>query len=450
MKYILVGGSVAGIAAAEAIRSRDPSGDVVMISDESEGAYARPLISHYLAGQARDEQIRYRSEEFYRRMQVEPRFGSRVVSLDTERRAILLESGERIGYDRLLLAVGSLPVFPKIPGLTLDGVFAFRGFADARRISEKADEVRRAVVIGGGFIGVVCAMALRQIGIQVTVVEILSRLMAPMLDERAAGLVRARLQEEGVAVRTETSVQKILGSSKLGVRGVMLQDGSELPADLVVVAAGVQPNLDLVRDTAVRCRKGILVDEYLRTNVADVYAAGDVVESYDWLRREPSLNANWPCAYEQGRIAGSNMAGDERVYRGGYTMNSLDVFGLPCISMGLVNASGDDYEVRVKWAPSRNVFKKLVFKDNRLVGAVCLGETTRAGVLNRLLREGRDLRSVKNDILEERRAFMDFLRDLQRPEMEGKVEWPSVIGMAKQYKKKFDDARLLERIQGKG
>src|SRR3990172_12480447 len=150
MRYVFVGGRVGRIAAAEAIRSRDPSGEILMISDESYGAYARPLISHYLAGQVNDEQILYRSEDFYQRLRIDPRFGSRVTALDTDRQQVCLESGERIGYDRLLLAVGSVPVFPKIPGLTLEGVFGFRGFADARKLAEKADEVRRVVVIGGG------------------------------------------------------------------------------------------------------------------------------------------------------------------------------------------------------------------------------------------------------------------------------------------------------------
>lgn len=450
MRYVLVGGSVAGIAAAEAIRSRDPSGEILMISDEPYGAYARPLISHYLAGQVSDEQILYRSEDFYQRLRIDPRFGSRVSALDTDRQSVLLESGERIGYDRLLVAVGSVPVFPKIPGLTLEGVFAFRGFADARKIAEKADEVRRAVVIGGGFIGLVCAMALRQVGVQVTIVEVLSRLMALMLDERGAGLVQGRLEREGVTVRTNTSVQKILGSSKLGVQGVILDDDSEIFADLVVVATGVQPNLELVRETTIRCRRGILVDDTLQTSVPGVYAAGDVVEAFDCLRQELSLNANWPCAYEQGRVAGLNMTGAGRRYQGGYTMNSLDVLGLPCISMGVVNPPEDGYEFRFKWAPARHVYKKLVFRQDCLVGAICLGETARAGVLNRLLREGQNLRAVKDDILEERRGYIDFLKQLERQELEGNVQWPTVMGMAQKYKKQFDEKRLLERIQEKG
>ena len=450
MRYVLVGGSVAGIAAAEAIRSRDPSGEILMISDESYGAYARPLISHYLAGQVNDEQILYRSEDFYQRLRIDPRFGSRVTALDTDRQQVCLESGERIGYDRLLLAVGSVPVFPKIPGLTLEGVFGFRGFADARKLAEKADEVRRVVVIGGGFIGLVCAMALRQVGVQVTVLEVLSRLMALMLDERGAKLVQGRLEQEGVVVRTDTSVQKILGSSKLGVQGVILDDDSEIPADLVVVATGVQPNLDLVRDTAIRHRRGILVDETLQTNVPGVYAAGDVVEAYDCLRQDLSLNANWPCAYEQGRIAGLNMAGAVRNYQGGYAMNSLDVFGLPCISMGIVNPVGNGYEFRVKSAPGRSVYKKLVFHQDRLVGAICLGEITRAGVLNRLLREGLNVKTVKDDILEERQGYIEFLKRIDRPEMEGNVQWPSAMGMAKKFKKQFDEKRLMERMQEKG
>jgi len=372
IRYVVAGTSIAAVRAVEAMRAADPQGHIVMVSDETTPPYSRVLLSHHIAGIRDVRSLSLRSDGWCKEIGVEVVAGDGARGLDVERRLVILSSGRELPYDRLLIATGASSVRLPIPGADLEGVIGLRNLPDAAAIA--AAPPQEAVVVGGGFIGIKAAEALHQLGTRVTIVEKLGQLLPLMLDEVAAEMVRSRLEAHGIRVVTGTGVREIEGDGQAS--GVMLESGERIGGTLVIVGVGVKPNVAWLRGSPVEVNRGVVVDGQMRTSVPDVWAAGDVVESCDLISGTRIVNAIWPIAATQGRVAGVNMAGGVQQFAGSLPMNTLNVFGMAVASFGQVRSEIESVAVH-----EPTCYIKKVYRSGALVGAVLVGDLREAGRL---------------------------------------------------------------------
>lgn len=411
-EYVIIGNSAGGIGAAEAIREVDQEGRITIVSDEPYPAYSRPAISEVLARERTVERILYRSPDFYERMHIEAILGVPAREVDFEARRVLLEDGRAVPYDRLLLATGGAPFVPPMEGSDLEGVYTFTRLQDALALDKHLTPGGHVVVIGGGLIGMSVSDALVKRGIRVTNVELMDRILSTMLDEDGSALVAQAAQRAGLEIITGHTVKEIVGDAVGRVSGVVLDDGRRIACQAVIVAIGVRPRIDLVKDSPVRVQRGIVVNERMETSVPGVYACGDVAEAYDMIVDGPRVVPIWPAAYIGGRVAGLNMAGRKAAYPGNAPMNSLKYFGLKIISGGLQTAPDDSYEV-LKFGDGER-YRKVILKDGRIVGATFVGAIDRAGIVLGLMRERIDVSAVKSALVSPNFGLIDMPAEWRR------------------------------------
>lgn len=400
-RYVIIGGSAAGMAAAETIRCHDPHGRVVILSEEIDAPYYRPMIPFLISGRKRGSDICLQGRGFYCSPDVEVRLATRARKIDTHAATVATDRGESIPYDRLLIATGSRPRIPAdIAGLNSDGVFALRTLADARRMTARAENTSHAILLGGGLLNLKAAFALLERGIKVTMVvyspEVLSQLMEPA----DALLIRHALDQAGLTILTGCNAGQIL-CDHAGVRAVALDNGLELACRMVCIGKGVQPNADWLDGREIKIDHGVVVDKFTRTSVANVHAAGDVAVTYDPTTGEPIVTGLWTNAVEMGRCAGANMAGRPAAYGGTFgIMNATQVAHMPFVSMGRVHTTGTDYEIHCKSGAAS--YRKLVFSPpgDRLVGAVFVGDIAGAGLYRAIIREGLQLADIKKQVID--------------------------------------------------
>jgi len=403
-KYVIIGGSAGGIGAVEAIREVDPMGELTVISEEPFPQYSRPMISEYVSREATLETMKYRGDQFWKNNNVQTHTGRAAVKMDFTKKQVELEDGTKIDFEKLLIATGGKPFVPRMKGGEKDGVFTFTELSSAKGLESKLEQCKSGVVIGGGLIGVSAAEALVKRGINVTLVELKEHILNLILDEKVSEIAEKVLSEAGVTVITGQTVQRILGKqdNEDAVGGVVMTDGTEIPCDLVVVAIGVIPRTELVKETDMNLNRGIVVDRFMRTNIPDVYACGDVAEAHDFLLDGNRLLPLWPLAHMGGRVAGYNMAGKKAEYAGGTVMSSLKYFDLPVIAVGNVNPEElDNYEVMVEHQPEKTVYKKILLKDGAIAGFIFLGDIEKAGIFFRLLKNHVDVSEIKDRLLSE-------------------------------------------------
>jgi NAD(P)H-nitrite reductase large subunit len=403
-KYVIVGASAAGIGAVEAIREVDPVGSIAVISEEPCPQYSRPMISDFVSGKADFHKMKCRTDEFWKENNVEALTGKKATALNLTEKTVSLENGKKVVYEKLLLATGGQPFVPKMEGSDKDGVFTFTTIKDAERLAAKIDSInaKAAVVIGAGLIGISVTEALSKRGLRVTMVELQEKILSLLLDAKASDMVEGVVRKAGINIVTGQSVQKIIGKSgnEGAVGGVILTKGDQVPCDLVIVAIGVVPRTELVAGTAVKTTRGIVVDSMMQTNVPDVYASGDVAEAYDFIMNQNRLLPLWPLAMLEGQVAGYNMAGQKTTYMGGTNMSSLKYFGIPIVSIGLANPKEDPaLEVLVKHDAERNVYKKLVLRNNVIVGLTLVNCIERAGVMFYLMKNTVNVKKFKQQLL---------------------------------------------------
>jgi len=419
-KYVIVGASASGVGAVEAIRAVDPTGTITVVTEEACAYYSRPMISDLVSGKADLQKMKCKNDDFFAKYGTEVRINKKVTALNISEKTLTLEDGEKVSYDKLLLATGGKPFVPKMEGQEKDGVFTFTTLSDAQRLAAKIDSInpRSAVVIGAGLIGISVTEALVKRGLKVTVVELQEKILSLLLDPKASDIVEVVIRKAGVNFATGQSVQKILGrpENEAAVGGVLLTKGEAVPCDLVVVAIGVIPRTELVAGTLVKTNRGIVVDNTLQTSVPDVYASGDVAEAFDFILNMNRLLPLWPLAVEEGRVAGSNMAGKKATYGGGTNMSSLKYFGIPIVSIGNSNPKADDttVEVMVKLDEENNVYKKLVLKDNIIVGMTMVNCIERAGVLFNLMKKRINVKKFKQSLLSDDFSLAVLPLSLQR------------------------------------
>ncbi|MHB9090005.1 MAG: NAD(P)/FAD-dependent oxidoreductase [Chloroflexota bacterium] len=423
-KYVIVGNSAGGIGTVEAIRQIDNEGDIAIVSDEPFHAYSRPMISKYVSGEATVEAMQFRAPAFYERQRIDLLAGTPATALDTAARTLSLADGRVLPWDKLLLATGGTPFVPKMEGLDRDGVFTFTTLSDAQRLAKHVAGARRAVVIGGGLIGISVAEALVKRHLSVTVVELKDRILNVILDEEGSALADAAVRRAGVEVLTNRTVASVVGRPQNGgaVVSVFLDNGREVPCDLLVVAIGVVPRVELARGAGLKVNRGIVVDEKMATSAPDVYACGDAVEAYDFAVDAVRPTPIWPNAFIGGRVAGRNMAGEATVSLGGTACNSLNYFGLSLVSAGMMAApAGDGYTELKRSEPENGLYRKIILKNGRLVGMVYVGSVDRSGIALGLMREGADVSEYARNFLADDFGLISLPDEKRRARLEGRL-----------------------------
>ena len=407
-RYFIIGNSAAAVGAIAGIRNTDREGGITLIAREPHHTYSRPLISYLLAGTVDESRMPFRPPDFYEASNVRAVLGTEATTLDVDARTVGTADGRNFTFEKLLIATGAAPIVPSnFAGLQAQGLFTFTTWDDARSIKRfiettaDAPERLRAVVVGGGLIGLKAVEALHALGLDVTMVELADRILSASFDQTASDLARSALQNAGVDVRCATTVANV--HTRDGrIDSVELTDGTSKPCELLILAVGVAPQIALVKNTAVRTDRGILVDEFMQTSVQNVYAAGDVAQATELLSGQKRPIAIFPVACRQGFTAGCNMTGERRPYHGGLAKNAVDICGLPTISVGLTCPEGDGFEVLSSLDEAGPVYRKLVLKDNRIVGMIFVGCIDRAGIITGLIRQRVDVSSFKDLLLTDR------------------------------------------------
>ena len=342
--------------------------------------------------------------EFYQEKNIQAILGHRAVKIDSAAREVHLDDGHKIPYDKLLLATGGSPQKTAVKGEERRGVFGFRTYRDLLNIHEAIKSAKEAVVLGGGCIGLQAASGLHHHKVKTTIAIASPHLLSQVADPECGDYFQGLFEKHSVAVKTGISPVEFKGGEQ--VESVLFDDGTELPAQIVITGKGVVPNVQLAEGTKIRVDWGIITDEQMRTDEPDIFAAGDVALTQDRVACKSTVNAVWPCAYEQGRVAGFNMAGVPRKYDGSMRMNAAEFFGVSFISIGIVKPKGEGYESHSRMLKDKGLYWKLVFlrssgspQGNILVGAVLMGRVDGAGVLGNLMRKRVDVSSIKDELI---------------------------------------------------
>lgn len=404
MQHIIIGAGPAGVVAAETLRKADPDADIAIIGDEPEPPYSRMAIPYLLIENIKEPGTYLREpKKHFKELNIEV-VQQRVDKLDTGKKEITLADGKKRKYDKLLIATGSHPISPPIPGLDLPQVHSCWTLEDSRNIAKLAKDGSSVVLIGAGFIGCIILEALVKRGVKLAVVEMGNRMVPRMLDDKAGGLLEAWCKNEGIDVHTSCTVEGIEKSGK-GVK-VKLSDGSEIEAALVITATGVKANTDLVDGTDIETDHGILVNKRMQTSNPDVYAAGDVAQGVDFSTGNQEVQAIQPTATDHGRIAALNMAGKGEEHHGTLNMNVLDTVGLISCSFGLwMGVDGGDSSSL--YNPEEFEYINLQFNGDKLVGASAVGKTQHVGVLRGLIETEVELGEWKERLMQNPTAVME-------------------------------------------
>lgn len=417
MRYVIIGGSAAAISAIEAIRSIDRDSPIDLFSDEATPLFSRVLLPYYIAEELSKPLLNFRSADFFEQTRVVPHLGVRVQQISPNSKTVQTQNGDAHSFDKVLLATGGNPIIPPIPGIDKEGVSPLKTMADAERIYNLKG--KKAVVIGAGSVGVESCISLKRRGMEVTLLEQLGHVLPTVFDEEAASIIRKRIEDLGIKTITGEKAIQFTGNGH--VKSVVT-DSREIECDMVVVAVGVRPAIGLAQTAGIEIGSlgGIKVNGRMMTSVPDIYAAGDVTETYDITRDSNWINAIWPCAVEQGRFAGLNMAGREALYEGSFRRNSIGNFiGVPAISMGLTQAEtcssceGGEAFQEIK-RRTKDTYKKLILKNGRLVGAILVGQTQKAGLFFILLKKRIDVSDYISILMSRDINFMNILPLIRR------------------------------------
>lgn len=388
--YLIIGNGVAGTTAAENIRKLDKAGKITVVTEESTPFYYRMRLPDFISGDLTEDKLRGKKQEWYKDQGIDLRLNTRIPGGNPGKKVVTTQSNQEIPYDRLLIATGSHSFIPPMKGADKKGVFALRTIQDAKDIVAWAKNIQKVVLIGGGLLGLEAGNALRKFGKNLTVVEFFPRLLPRQLDVAGGGRLQAIMEGMGFSFRLGAKTQEIKGEDR--VSGVLLEGGELLPAEMVIVSAGVRPALELAKALSLDHDKGVKVDEQMRTNQPGIYAAGDVAE----FKGIPY--GIWTAATEQGQIAGTNMAGGNASYKGTVMANTLKVIGIDLASAGNIDAES---KLESKVLTDQKVYKKIVLENDQIVGCIMLGDTKGFTKITKMMSEKQNVSQVKEKLFSE-------------------------------------------------
>ncbi|MEW6026218.1 MAG: FAD-dependent oxidoreductase [Planctomycetota bacterium] len=432
MKIVVIGSGAAGISAIQAIRQSVPDKDIhlTLISSERELAYSPCALPYVISDSIPYKRLSRLEPNFYKKNKVHTSWGSPVCRIDTAKKSVALKNGKTFFYDKLLIATGSVPIKPPVPGIDKTGVFFVDTLKNTRRIKdyirkEKIAKLgKKVAIIGAGFTGIETALALRKQGINVVVIEMLDRILAKVLDDNFARIAQEKINaipavngEQEIEFKLSSAVTEIKGKTR--VKSVVLHNGRNIPVDMVIVSVGVRPNIDFLKESGITLNKGVVVNDQMKTNTPDIYAAGDVAETADYITGEPTISAIWSNAIEQGKVAGLNMIGKETHYPGSSSINVLNLEGLPVVSMGRVSDGNKNtkppycagsYTYRNENCLRRIFIHHDTKNDNKtnitLVGFEAIGEFRNLGAIWSLIQKKTPATQIDPDILMDNTALM--------------------------------------------
>ncbi len=422
--YLIIGNSASGLAAAKKIRKEDKKGRIMIVTEEEYPNYSKPLITYYLAGKVSLPEIHFKDKDFLQKNKIDLVTGMKVIKVDSADSSVRTSNRETIEYGKLLIASGGRPIIPKIRTSSreareaggcdfmdssnyssINGVFTLTTLEDSINIKNyiEKNEIHSATILGGGLIGLKTAEAFLEVGIKINIVELADRILAATFDSQASSIIENAIETKGSRIYKNNTIDEIfIDSGKIS--GYRLRDGREDECRLLIMAIGVSPDLSIIDMGKIRTGRGIKVNDVMQTSVENIYASGDIVEGFDMLLGENRNIAIWPLAVRQGNIAGSNMAEKEAHYSGGFFMNSVEILGIPSISMGITNinmADDNTVEIKKEFRPDRNLYRKIVIKNNRVIGLIMVGNIERAGIYYGLIKNKIDLSGVKENIFRE-------------------------------------------------
>ena len=405
---MILGNGPAAISAVQAIRSLTDEDTIVLVSKESCPAYSLPLTTYYISGRISYDGIFLCDEGFYRQHKVEFLPGKKAIEVQPNSMSVLLEDGTLVSYDDLLVATGASPRIPAIKGIESSGILTLRTAEEAKRLVDSLRGVQTVAIIGTGPTGIQLADALIKQGKGVVIIQRSGRVMRRLLDREAARILEEKLRTEGIDLRLNEQVLQI--EDKGERKELTLTSGDRIEVDVVILSIGIVPNATLLEGSSIKLQRGVLVDQYARTNVGNIYAAGDVAEGIDEISGKPEINATWTNAVEQGWTAGLNMAGKNVPRRRNLRVNITTPFDLPIASLGSI--AGEEASDEVIYTVGEN-YRKLIFQDGCLVGAILVGDVEDAGLLANLIEQRRLYPPLKEQ-LKKSKSFAPFARAFQR------------------------------------
>jgi len=394
--YIIIGNGVAGNAAAESIRKHDKTGKIIIFSKEKYPFYYVPALPEFLAGEKALKGLIIHDIDWYQKNQIDLHLETDVAGIALAQKSVVTENGECYQYDKLLLATGGTAFVPPMKGAELDGVFTLRTLGDGEKIKEFAQRSRQAVLIGGGLLGLEAGNGLRKAGLKVSVVEFFPRLLPRQMDVPGAAILQRQMEGMGFNFYLGAKTKEIWRDA--GGLHVELEGGESLGADTVLISAGVRPELTLARSVGLEIDKGVKVDDQMKTDLDEIYAAGDLIE------HRGRFYGIWPAAMEQGKVAGAAMAGQDVEYQGTVISNTLKVVGIDLFSAGEIDVEGTLDSIVIK-DEAKNIYRKLVIKENVLVGAILLGDIHGGEEIQQAIKRGVNITAIKDELSQEKFDF---------------------------------------------
>lgn len=385
---IIIGGGVAGLTAAESARKRAPQTTITIIETEKSLPYYRTMLSDFLYKSLTDTELYLRPLDWFKENNINLIIDTKVVNIDFDNKTILMENNQKSTYDQLILATGATCNIPKVKNSNLDGIYTLRSKNDAEEITKMAKKSKKAVIIGGGVLGLEAACAMKELGLEVSIIEMMERLLPRQLDSTASELLEAQLLSKGYIFHKNTIVLSYEG--KNSVEKIILDNGMEIECDLVIISAGITSNKELFAGKDLEMNRGVLVNSEMKTSIPNVYACGDVAEF------NGKVIGLWEVSIEQGKVAGANVVGNKISYVEKIQPLLFEGMGISIVSIGVVNDSSENIELVEDLNIKNCNYKKLYFKDGTLTGGILLGDTSKGGILIKAIRTGMS----KKDILQ--------------------------------------------------
>ena len=398
MHYVIIGNGGAGVSALQTVREVDNKSDITIISREKYPAYSPCSLPNLLAGEVDKSTIFRFNKQFYYRLNARFIKNNEALQIIPQHKKVKVSNNKFISYNKLLIATGAKPIIPKgMYGLELNGVHTMSTLDSVLGILSQLKQcVNHVVVIGGGFMGIETATMLNKQGINVSIVEMLPCILSRMLDLDMSNKVAEILKEKGIKLLLNERVKRINGDKT--VTSVSLKN-KKLQCDMVIIAIGVVPNIDILHNSGITVNHGVMVDSTMQTNKRDIYAAGDITEVRENISGSQGSFAIWPNAIEQGRIAGLNMTGKQTMYDGAEIVNVLNVFNTPIVAMGFTSKELGKCKIISRFTPHSS--KKILLKNNRIFGLQFVGTIRNAGTFYSLMKNAIDISSFKKRLLDD-------------------------------------------------
>lgn len=398
MHYVIIGNGGAGVSALQTIRNCDKKSELTIISKEKYPAYSPCSLPDLISGEIEKPTIFRFDPNFYKNLNANFIKNNEAIKISPTNKEIHLSNGKKVKFDKLLISAGAKPIAPKqIKGLNLKGVHIMGTLDSALGIIDHINSgAKDVVIVGGGFIGIEAAISLKGQGLNVTIVEMLPNILSRMLDSDISEKVAEILIENKIKLVLNDTVNSINGDNK--VIGVSLSE-TKISCDMVVVAIGVRPNIDITKGSGIKTNLGIIVDSEMQTNKKNIFAAGDIAEVREQIQGSIGSFAIWPNAIEQGRIAGLNMVGNKIKYDGAEIVNVLDIFDTPVVAMGRTSSEIGKCKKISRFTPQHS--KKILLKNNKIVGLQFIGTIRNAGTFYGLMKKGTDISNIKDRLLDD-------------------------------------------------